>query len=71
MLCHRPTGPFRDELQAYGPTRHHWTGPDGEPKVACGYDAPTSDAMICHLLVTHEYALDRARRTVASWIGGG
>ena len=71
MLCDRPTGPFRDEPQAYGPTRHRWSGPDGEPKVPCGYTARDAEAMICHLLATHEYALDRARRTVASWIGGG
>ena len=72
MLCDRPTGAFLSESWSYGADRRHrWTGPDGEPKVACGYQARDADAMICHLLATHEMALDRARRTVASWIGGG
>jgi hypothetical protein len=71
MFCERPTGPFLAEPQPYGPTRHRWTGPDGRPQVRCGYEARDAEAMICHLLATHEYALDRARRTVASWIGGG
>jgi hypothetical protein len=71
MLCDRRTGPFRDEPQAYGPTRHLWTGPDGEPKVPCGYTARDADAMLCHLLVTHTMTLDQARRAVAQRIGGG
>ena len=71
MLCERPTGPFLAELQSYGPTRHRWTGPDGEPKVPCGSTARDAEAMICHLLATHEMTLDKARRTVAQRIAGG
>ena len=63
MLCDRPTGPFVSEP---GPdSRPRWTGPDGEPKVTCGYAARDAQAMICHLLATHEMTLDKARRTVA------
>jgi len=69
MLCDRPTGPFLVEL---GPdSRHRWTGPDGEPKVACGYTARDAEAMLCHLICTHEQSLDQARRTLAHRIVGG
>lgn len=71
MLCDRPTGPFLAEPQSYGPTRHRWTGPDGQPKVACGYVAADQDAMLCHLLATHEMTLDKARRVLAQRIVGG
>jgi hypothetical protein len=72
MLCDRPTGPFLAEPQSYGTDRRHrWTGPDGQPQVRCGYEARDADAMICHLLATHELALDKARRTVAQRIVGG
>lgn len=63
MLCDRPTGPFLVELGR--DTRHRWTGPDGRPPVRCGYEARDSEAMLCHLMATHELTLDKARRTVA------
>ena len=64
MLCDRPTGHFLVEIQSYGPNRHRWTGPDGEPKVPCGYVARDMDALLCHLLATHTMTLDKARRSV-------
>jgi hypothetical protein len=69
MLCDRPTGPFLAALGTDG--RHRWTGPDGRPQVRCGYEARDADAMLCHLLATHELTLDKARRTVAQRIVGG
>ena len=71
MLCDRATGPFLAEIQSYGATRHRWTGPDGMPKVPCGYVARDVEAMICHLLTTHEMTLDKARLTVAQRIVSG
>ena len=62
MLCDRPTGPFLVDLCP--DSRHRWTGPDGRPPVKCGYEARDADAMICHLLATHELTLDKARRSV-------
>jgi hypothetical protein len=66
FVCNRPTGPYLDEPQSSGPNRHRWTGPDGEPKVPCGYMARDMDALLCHLLTTHTMTLDKARRSVAS-----
>jgi hypothetical protein len=62
-------GPF---LVEPGPdSRHRWTGPDGRPQVKCGYEARGPEAIICHLLATHELTLDKARQTVAQQIVGG
>ena len=70
MLCNRPTGHFLVEPQPSGPIRYRWTGPDGEPKVLCGYVARDMDALLCHLLATHTMTLDKARRSVAQRIVG-
>ena len=69
MLCDRSTGPFLVEVGL--DSRHRWTGPDGRPPVRCGYEARDAEAMICHLLATHELTLDKARRMVAPRIVGG
>jgi hypothetical protein len=64
LVCTRPTGPYLAEPQSSGPHRQHWTGPDGEPKVPCGYEAKDMDGLLCHLLATHEMTLEQARRSV-------
>lgn len=72
MICRASTGSFLRNSQAAGSdSGFRWSGPDGEPRVTCAYEARDGDAMLCHLLATHAMTLDAARRQLAAWIIGG